>query len=144
MTAPSGYSPGRPPNERDVVQTISGQPNFLGVLLSTSATSVNNATTAVPFNTPSTAPNAGTQGSLAGKVLLLQANAAGYILPGEDATVTIVAQGTTPQLSPPPLSIPGVYIGTQERVEITMGPTTPYLQWKSASGTGSLFCWEMT
>lgn len=143
MTAPSGYSPARPPNERDVVQTISGQPNFLGVLLSTSAASVNNATTAIPFNTPSTAPGYGLKGSLAGKVLLLQPNAAGYILPGEDATVTIVAQGTAPVLVPP-ASIPGVYIGNQERVEITMGPTTPYLQWKSASGTGSLFVWEMT
>lgn len=142
MSAPAGYSPARPPNERDVVQTISGQPNFLGVLLSTAAAAVNNTTTAVPFNVPSPIPSKGFAGSLAGKVLLLQPNGAGYLLPGETAAVNIVAQGTAPSIVAP-LSLPGVYVGANERVEVTMGPSTPCLQWKGV-GTASLFVWEMT
>ena len=39
MSAPLGFSPARPPNERDIVQQINGQPNFLGVLTSIGAES---------------------------------------------------------------------------------------------------------
>jgi hypothetical protein len=141
MTAPTGYSPGRPPNERDVVQTINGQPNFLGVLTSTAAAPVNNATTAVPFNVKSSIASRGFQGSLAGKTLLLQATANGLILPGEDNTVSIVQQATAPN---PPAAVPGILITAAERVELTLGPTTPCLQFATVSGTGSLLVWEMT
>ena len=72
MSAPPGFSPARPPNERDIVQQINGQPNFLGKLTSTGAVAVNNSTTAVPFN--AVALNAPLfRGTLAGKTLLLQA-----------------------------------------------------------------------
>lgn len=140
MTAPTGYSPLRPPNERDVVQAIAGMPVFLGVLTSAAAARVNNATTAVPFNT--LAANGSMKGSLAGKVLLLQPTAPGLVLPGEDATLTIVQQAT-PAVFVPPLSMPGVYLGANERVEITMGPTTPFLQFVAVTGNAALLVWEM-
>lgn len=136
MAAPRGYSPLRPPNVNDAVQVIAGQPNFLGVLTSTAAASVNNSTTAVPFGVPAL----GSAG-LAGKVLLLQPTAAGLILPGENSVVSIVQQATAPN---PPVAVPGVLLGLGERVEITLGPTTPYLQFVAVTGTASCLVWEMT
>lgn len=140
--------PNRPATERDVVQTIAGQPVFLGVITSTAAAAVNNSTTAVPFNVRSGAPGAGFQGSLAGKVLLLQSTAAGLILPNPNnppltTPAVIVQQATTPVFSPPPLQIPGILLGINERVEITMGQTTPYLDFVAVTGTASLLVYEM-
>lgn len=138
--------PERPPNERDIIQALAGMPVFLGVITSTSAAAVNNSTTAVPFNVRSAAPDAGFAGSLAGKVLLLQPTAAGLILPNlspaaTTATAVIVQQATLPQ---PPTAIPGILIGVNERVEITMGQSTAYLDFVAVTGTASLLVWELT
>ena len=141
MSAPAGFSPARPPSERDAVIQINGQPNFLGVLTSTAAVAVNNATTAVPFNTLSTIPGVGFRGSLAGKTLLLQPTANGLILPGESSTVNIVQQATVPN---PPAAVPGLLVTAGERVELTLGPSTPFLQFVTVTGTGSLLVFEMT
>ena len=140
MSAPAGFSPARPPNERDAVIQINGQPNFLGVLTST-GTGVNNLTTAVSFNTLSTIPGVGFRGSLAGKTLLLQPTANGLILPGESSTVNIVQQATVPN---PPAAVPGLLVTAGERVELTLGPSTPFLQFVTVTGTGSLLVFEMT
>lgn len=140
----SSYSPGRPADVRDVVQTISGQPVFLGVITSTAAAPVNNGTTAVPFATKSPIASMRFQGSLAGKVLLLQPTAAGLILPNPTTaappTPVIVQQATAPN---PPTAIPGVLIGANERVEITMAQDCAYLDFVAVTGTASLLCWEM-
>jgi hypothetical protein len=141
------YSPGRPPNERDLQQAIAGQPVFLGVITSTAAAAVNNGTTSVPFNTKSPLPGKNFDGSLAGKVLLLQPTAAGLILPNP-STVTVPAavtpiiaqQATVPN---PPTVIPGVLLAQGERVEITMSQTTAYLDFVAVTGTASLLVWEM-
>lgn len=140
MSAPPGFSPARPPNERDIVQQIAGQPNFLGVLTSTGAVAVNNSTTAFPFNATALNPPM-FRGTLAGKTLLVQPTAAGLILPGESAVVNLVQQATAPN---PPLAIPGVLLGINERVELTLGPSTPFLQFVAVTGTASLLVWEMT
>lgn len=140
--------PGRPPNEKDLQQSIAGQPVFLGVLTSTAAVAVNNGTTATKFNQYSTIqPSTGFQGSLAGKVLLLQPTAAGLILPNPTTAnppaPIVVQQATAPSLVAPQ-SIPGVLIGANERVEITMGQQTAYLDFVAVTGTASLLVWEMT
>lgn len=137
--------PGRPPNERDIIQALAGMPVFLGVITSTAAAPANNSTTAVKFNVLSAAPNTGYQGSLAGKVLLLQPTAAGLILPTPSTTPTtapavIVQQATAPN---PPAAIPGILIGINERVEITMSQTTAYLDFVAVTGTASLLVWEL-
>ncbi len=141
------YPPGRPPNERDLQQSIAGQPVFLGVLTSTAAAPVNNATTAVPFNVKSPLPGKNWQGSLAGRVLLLQPTAAGLILPNPSTAVApalpmpvIVQQATAPN---PPVAIPGVLIAQGERVEVTMAQDCAYLDFVAVTGTASLLVWEM-
>lgn len=134
--------PNRPPDARDLQQAIAGQPVFLGVLTSTAAARVSNATTAVPFNPLSTLPGVGFRGSLAGKVLLLQPTAAGLILPSEDPVLSIVQQATAPSLVAPK-STPGVLIGINERVEITMGQNVPFLEFVAVTGTASCLVWEM-
>lgn len=132
----------RPANERDLQQAIAGQPVFLGVLTSTSAAKVNNATTATPFLFQRKSEQSLT-GTLAGRVLLLQPTAAGLILPSDDPSVLSIAlQTTTPSLVPP-LALPGVLIGANERVEITMSQTTGWLQFMAVSGDAKLFVWEM-
>lgn len=143
--------PNRPPNERDIIQALSGMPTFLGVITSTAAVAVNNGTTAVPFNMKSNAPNAGFQGSLAGKVLLLQPTAAGLILPNPNQPLApatapaavIVQQATTPVLSLPQ-SLPGILVGANERVELTMAQGTGYLDFVAVTGTASLLVWELS
>lgn len=140
----ASYPPGRPPNERDLQQAIAGQPVFLGIITSTAAAPVNNGTTAVPFGVKSPIASMGFNGSLAGKVLLLQPTAAGLILPNPSTGVApppvIVQQATAPN---PPVAIPGVLIGINERVEITMGQQTAYLDFVAVTGNASLLVWEM-
>jgi len=134
----SSYSPGRPPTERDVVQGLSGMPVFLGVLTSTGA-AVSNVTTAVPFNAAAKNPPLFT-GTLAGKILLLQPTAAGLALPWANSTLVVSQQTTTPV---PLVSVPGVLVGINERVILTMDPVTSFLQWVSVTGTASCLVWEL-
>jgi hypothetical protein len=146
----SSYAPARPPNERDLLQNLSGSPVFLGVLTSaTSAAPVNNATTAVPFNVPSSPAVAGAQTqlkpSLAGRILLIQPTANILILPWSDATLNIALQTATPVLLPTPTVVPGILINQGERVVLTMQPTWAYLQALSTAGTSaSALIWELS
>lgn len=136
--------PGRPPNEKDILQFISGAPVFLGKLTSTAAAPVNNGTTAIPFNVKSQLANVGFQGSLAGKVLLLQSAAGGLILPnpatGSTPTPIVVQQATAPN---PPVAVPGILLGANERVEITMPQNYAYLDFVAVTGNAELLVYEM-
>lgn len=150
-------SPGRPPNQFDLLQLLNGAPGFLGALVSTGA-AVNNATTATPFNTPqlgpanaapNTTPPANFANTLAGKTLLLQTTAAGLILPSGNPNMLvngvpgqlIIAQQTV--LPPATGTAPGVALLSAERVILTMMPNEGWLQWLPVSGSGNLLIWEL-
>lgn len=134
--------PLRPATERDLMQAISGMPVFLGVITSTAAVAANNATTAKPFLFERKSPQSLT-GTLAGRILLLQPTAPGLILPSDDSSGFSIVQQTAPSNLVPPLALPGVLIGTNERVEITMGQSTGWLQFLAVTGDASLLVWEM-
>lgn len=150
--------PARPPNERDVVTFLNGSPVYLGSLVSTGA-AVNNATTATPFNgTPlgavaapvpglSVAPGNFTN-TLAGKTLLLQATAAGLILPSTSASMAIVPNSSAiialQSVVPPALgTVPGVSLSAGERVTLILLPTEAWLQWLPVSGSANCHVWEL-
>lgn len=144
----SSYAPARPPNERDLLQNLSGSTSFLGTLVSSGTTvGVNNATTATPFNLPGAAAVQGQQvqnkSSLAGRVLLLQPLQSGLILPSDSVTISIIQQTGTPSLVAP-FAYPGIAITSGERVILTMQPTQPYLQWLSSSGSATCLVWELS
>jgi hypothetical protein len=141
--------PARPYTEFDLLQALDGQPQYLGVLVSTGA-AVNNATTATPFNqTPQGAQNPSSPGTtqlpgnnagtLAGKVLLLQTTAAGFVLAGASPAITITNQTLPTGMG----LIPGTALASGERVIITMLSSYGYLQWLPAT-SGNLFVWELT
>ncbi len=149
-TTPPSYSPGRPPNQRDIELLLNGDPQPLGILTSTGTTApVNNVTTAVPFNTGRLLDVSGARsldGSLAGRVLTFSATAAGVLLTSSSPlisvqSVTTVALSTTI----PPLvnTFPGVPIAAGEVKQLIMQPTSGWLQFLSASGSASLIVWEM-
>jgi len=148
----SAYSPGRPPNERDLVMLLNGSPQVTGILTSTGS-AVNNVTTATPFLTglqPDGSYNAsvknGVTASLAGRVLLIHAVAAGYLLPsssplvGSPTATTVATTGTIP---PAANTFPGVPISAGDVRELIMQPNEGWLQWISSSGTASLVVWEL-
>lgn len=92
-------------NARSVTESIvkySGRPQFLGVLTTGSGTSINNHTTAAPFNN--------TGNALLGKVLILQSDVAYYLVIGQANTVAAVASATGSSM----------LIQAGERVTITM------------------------
>lgn len=144
----SSYAPGRPPAVKDILQLLNGSPQPLGVLTST-GTAVNNATTAVPFAPGAPFPPIGggiLQGTLAGKVLLVNAVAAGSLLPSTVAgigppTVMTVALNTT--IPPAFNTFPGVPLSATDVRIITMQPNEGWLQWISTTGTASLVVWEL-
>lgn len=143
--------PGRPPNERDELLFINGDPVFLGVLVST-GTRVDNSNTSVPFSSPALGPTnsvaspANYTNTLAGKVLLLQPSAAGFIMTasapiGANPVPMLVAlQATIPVVvgTAPGVSLPD----TQPRL-VTMLSTSGWLQWLPLSGSANLFVWEL-
>lgn len=147
----SAYSPGRPPSERDLVLLLNGSPQPLGVLTST-GTAVNNVTTATAFATGlqpdgsfvASVKNSKTS-SLAGRVLLVSATAAGFLLPSASASMlspnTRVA--TTDTIPPAAETFPGVPIAAGEVKSLIMQSTEGWLQFISSSGTASLVVWEM-
>ena len=104
-----------------VLEALNGSPAFLGVIVAT--TTKNNHDTAAPFYN--------TDPTLAGKILLIQPDAAGYILPGTANTSTVTTSN-------------GVYLGPYERVILTMKSTQGYLAAVSASGTMNVKVWELT
>lgn len=142
----SAYSPGRPPNERDLVLLLNGSPSPLGILTSTGS-AVNNTTTATTFNT-GVQPDGtflATSASLAGRVLLVSATAAGFLLPSSSAAMaapnTVVATSST--IPPTGGTFPGVPVAASEAKSLIMLSQQGWLQWISSSGTASLIVWEM-
>lgn len=108
----------------DIVKTIealSGCPTFLGLIVAT--TTKNNADTATPFN--AAAPG------LTGKILVIQPDAACYILPGTAATSTVTTAN-------------GIKLAVDERVQLTMTSTTGWLAALAVSGTANVKVWELT
>lgn len=149
-----GAQPFRPPNEKDLVQMMNGRARFLGVIRST-GTAVDNSTTAAPappFSAipASTSGIAGVDtpqnlsGTLAGKMLLLQPSAAGFVRASSGVLGSGVPTVATFTL---PVGVgfeAGVKLQTEERVTTTMLATDGWLQWISVSGTADLFVWELT
>ena len=100
---------------------LSGSPSFLGVIAA--STTKNNHDTATPFNNTGEALN--------GKILLIQADATCFFLPGITNATTVTEAN-------------GVRISQYERVILTM---TRYQGWLAAMGEGSgavnLRLWEL-
>jgi hypothetical protein len=155
-------NPGRPPNVQDTVTQLNGCPMFpvstpdaplgtnpaSGILTSTGA-AVNNVTTATPFATGTPNADGVTRtllGSMAGRVYLVHAVAAGFLMPSSSALVndmrapTVAGTGTIPPLAG---SFPGVPLQAGDVRELIMLQTTGWLQWISATGTASLVVWEL-
>lgn len=155
-------NPGRPPNERDLVLQLNGCPMFppltagppigadpaTGILTST-GTAVNNVTTATPFAVGALQADGVSRallGSLAGRVLLVSATAAGFLLASQSPVIGQQSQWTVAtQTTIPPVAgtFPGVNMAANDVREITMLSTTGWLQWISATGTASLIVWEL-
>lgn len=133
-------APGRPGNIRDLELLLNGEPNFLGVIVSTGAVQ-NNATTATPFN----AANTATATTLAGKVLLIQPTAAGHVLASDSASLLspVVVVATFATVPPAAGTAPGVKIQAEERVPFIMASDEGWLQFIPTSGSANLFVWEL-
>lgn len=133
----ASYAPGRPSNERDTLQLIDGSPQFLGVLVSTGA-AVNNATTATPFAQAAKSPQS-MAGTLAGRVLMVQASVSGFVIASTSSALTLVAQAAT--FVPP--QVMGPLLQANERVLLIMQPTEGWLQFLPSAGSANLFVWEL-
>lgn len=145
----SHYAPARPPTERDVLHLLNGNPVYLGCIASTGTVQDNN-NTANPFaNAPQQqlVPGQVTnlQGTLAGRMLLIQADAAGSILPESQALGTVGVQTLVVQSSTVVAGTTacGPLLATNERVIILMQPTFGWLQWIPSSGSGNCYVWEL-
>lgn len=102
-------------------EIYNGSPSFLGKIVAT--TTKNNHDTAAPFSD--------TAGSgLSGKVLLVQPDAACYILPGSVITATVTTAN-------------GVKLQADERVILTMTSAQDWIACVSVSGTTNLRIWEL-
>lgn len=143
----AAYNPGRPPSERDLVLLLNGSPQPCGILTST-GTAVNNTTTATTFKTgvDPTGAFSVLKDSLAGRVLLVYATAAGFLLPSTTATIgvpTVTTVATSSTIPPAANTFPGVPIAAGEVKSLIMLPTEGWLQFISSSGTASLIVLEM-
>lgn len=140
-----GYSPGRPPQVRDLELELNGDLNFLGVLVS-AGSAVDNSTTAIPFlQTPN---GVGTlAGTLAGKALLIQPTAAGFVLassiPMLNSPAGLVTVTTFASTGPFTTTAPGAKLQAEERVPFFMSQTKGWLQFIPSSGAANLFVWEL-
>lgn len=108
-------------NLTPLTQAISGCPFYLGTIQSTGS-SQDNSDTGTPFN--------GTGDALKGRALLIQADAACYVLPTTAAT-TAVTSGT------------GVLIPANGSWTLTLGTSTGWLAVISVSGTANVKVWEV-
>jgi hypothetical protein len=169
-------NPGRPANEKDLVTILNGAPMFpafpglqfgqlipgsaqtvtyalgqapgTGILTSTGA-AVNNVTTATPFATGALQTDGVSRalsGSMAGRVYLVQAVAAGSLMASDSPKVgtgdywTVALNTVVPPVAG---TFPGVPLNAGDVRLLIMGPTTGWLQWISSSGTASLVCTEL-
>lgn len=110
-----------PPGPAYLLGPLNGTPVLLGTIVAT--TTKNNNDTAVPF--------ANTGEALQGKVLLIQPDAACYVLPGAASTATVTTSN-------------GVKLQADERAIITMQSGYGFLACVSVSGTTNLKVWELT
>lgn len=110
-----------PPGAIDRAGASLGVPIYLGTIVAT--TTKNNKDTATPFNH--------TGDALTGKVLLIQADAACYMLTGTVDTVAVTAAN-------------GVKLAiVDERVIITMPDRHGWIAFLSVSGTTNIKVWEL-
>lgn len=135
------------PGTATQVTYSAGQAPASGVLTSTGA-AVNNVSTATAFATGALNATGTRQlmGSMAGRVYLVQAIAAGFLMPSDSPKVgapdywTVATQTTIP---PTAATFPGVPLGAGDVRILVMQQTTGWLQWISSSGTASLVCTEL-
>lgn len=134
--------PGRPPTERDTIHFLNGAPTFLGALVST-GTAVTNASTATPFNSTTPVTGQTMAGTLAGKTLLVQASATGFVLTSSTAApaLTVATQATLP---PAAGTAPGVQLAANTAQIIIMRQDQGWLQFIPSSGSANLLVWELT
>lgn len=125
-----------------------GQAPGTGILTSTGA-AVNNVTTARPFATGNLQTDAVTRtllGSMAGRIYLVNAVAAGSLMASDSPKVgtgdywTVSLNTTIPPVAG---TFPGVPLNAGDVRILIMGPTTGWLQWISTTGTASLVCTEL-
>ena len=162
-------SPGRPNSEKTIVMRSNGSPQLplLGVVLpalpqtpnskggvagflTSTGAAVNNVTTATPFATGSADGGITfrlNQNSLAGRVLTVSANAAGFFIASPSPlmnnpnTTWIVASTAT--VPPAAGTWGGIPIQANEVKSLIMAPDEGWLQWISSAGTATLWVWEM-
>jgi hypothetical protein len=143
--AQGAYIPGNP---LVTFEAMLGKQPASGILTST-GTAVNNLTTAVKFAETPLANDGVTRpllGSMAGRVYLVHAIAAGFLMPSESPLIndarywTVASTATVP---PAANTFPGVPMAAGDVRELTMLSTQGWLQWISSSGTASLVCWEL-
>lgn len=113
--------PARSREVGELTATVEGTPVFLGVIVAT--TTKNNHDTAAPFNN--------TGDGLEGKQLLIQTDAACYILPGLLNTATVTTSN-------------GVLLAAGERVTIGMRQGYKFLAGLAVTGTANIRVWELT
>lgn len=144
------YAPSRPPTERDTLHMLDGSPVQLGCLAST-GTVVDNDGTANPFATATPAALLTDADqmrlTLAGRVLMFQSDADGYLLPSDYALAsgnaklqTLVVQGPTVV---PGATACGPLVSAKERVLIIMRSDEGWVQWLPVTGSGNCYVWEL-
>lgn len=101
-------------------EAVNGTHVLLGTIVAT--TTKNNTDTAVPFNS--------TGEGLKGKTLLVQPDAACYILPGLLSTSTVTTAN-------------GLKLSADQTYVIMMGASYGWLACLSVSGTANLKVWEL-
>lgn len=134
-----------PGNPVVTTQTVLGWQPATGILTSAGAVPVNNLTTALPFGVSPVGADGVTRpllGSMAGRVYLVHATAAGVLMPSESPLIndprywTVSAVATAPTAT----TWPGVPMAAGDVRELVMLQSQGWLQWL---GAGSLLCWEL-
>lgn len=134
-----------PGNPIATMQTMLGLPPATGILTSNGTVAVNNLTTAVPFGVTPVMNDGITRplvGSMAGRVYLVHAVVAGFLMPSESPLIndprywTVASTATIP---PAINTFPGVPMAAGDVRELVMLSTQGWLQWL---GTGSCVLWE--
>jgi hypothetical protein len=104
----------------NLAENLNGSPQYLGTIAANATTT--NHTTASPFNN--------TGDGLAGKMILIQTDAACYLRGVTTANGTVTSTN-------------GVYIGTNERVIITLKSDEGWLAVLGDGGAANARVWEL-
>lgn len=147
-------SPMRPAAAKDVETMLNGSMTFLGELVSTGAAvdnsssgSLNAQGVAGGFFTivlPTNGAPINWGLTLAGRVLVVQATAAGSIMRGGAPVGTPQQATVTGLVAPTPTTQPGMKIQAEERVPFIMNSQDGWLQFIPTTGSANLFIWELT